>query len=80
MSDDAAKYYKLEITEAILYVRKMTSNVDVMSAIERTLLSSPSSYPYFKTIKKHFWLKLVFIDRNKRIFSHGNQSPDFQFV
>ena len=54
MSDDAAKHYKVEILEANLYVRKMTLNDDVMSAIEKTLLSSPASYPYFKTITKTF--------------------------
>ena len=54
MSDDPAKHYKVEILEANLYVRKMTLNDDVMSAIEKTLLSSPASYPYFETIKKTF--------------------------
>ena len=54
MSDDPAKHYKLEILEANLYVRKMTLNDDVMSAIEKTLLSSPASYPYFENITKTF--------------------------
>ena len=54
MSDDPAKHYKVEILEANLYVRKMTLNDDVMSAIEKTLLSSPASYPYFETITKTF--------------------------
>ena len=35
MSDDPAKHYKVEILEANLYVRKMTLNDDVMSAIEK---------------------------------------------
>ena len=43
LSDDAAKHYKVEIVEANLYVRKMTLNDDVMSAIEKTFLSSPAS-------------------------------------
>ena len=35
MSDDAAKHYKVKIVEASLYVRKMTLNDDVVSAIEK---------------------------------------------
>ena len=54
ISDDAAKFYNIKITETILYVRKMTLNDDVVSAIEKTLLSSPSSYPYLETITKTF--------------------------
>ena len=54
MSDDPAKYYKVESLEANLYVRKMTLNNGVMSAIEITLLSIPASYPYFETITKTF--------------------------
>ena len=54
ISDDAAKSYKIKITEANLYVRKMTLNDDVVSAIEKTLLSSPASYPYLETITKTF--------------------------
>ena len=36
ISDDAAKHYKRKIVEANLYVRKMTLNDDVVSAIEKT--------------------------------------------
>ena len=54
MSDAAAKHYMVEILEAKLYVRKMTLNDDVMSAIEKILLSSPTSYPYFETITESF--------------------------
>ena len=54
MSDDPAKHYKVELLEANLYVRKMTLNDDVMSAIKKTLLSSPASYSYFETITKTF--------------------------
>ncbi|XP_075241774.1 uncharacterized protein F54H12.2-like [Convolutriloba macropyga] len=54
ISDDAAKYYKIKIKEANLYVRKMILNDDVVSAIEKTLLSSPASYPYLETITKTF--------------------------
>ena len=54
MSDDAAKQYKVKIVEANLYVRKMTLNDTVVSAIEKTLLSSPASYPYLETLTKTF--------------------------
>ena len=54
MSDDAAKLYKVKIVEANLYVRKMTLNDTVVSAIEKKLLSSPASYPYLETLTKTF--------------------------
>ena len=54
MSDDAAKRYKVKIVEANLYVRKMTLNDIVVSAIEKALLSSPASYPYLETLTKTF--------------------------
>ena len=54
MSDDAAKHYKVKIFEANLYVRKTTLNDDVVSAIEKTLLTSPDSYPYLENLTKTF--------------------------
>ena len=51
ISDDAAKQYKVKIVEANLYVR-MTLNDTVVSAIEKTILSSPASYPYLETLTK----------------------------
>ena len=54
MSDDAAKQYKEKIVEANLYVRKMTLNGTVVSAIEKTLLGSPASYPYLETLTNMF--------------------------
>ena len=52
--NDAAKSYKVKIIEANLYVRKMTLNDDVVTVIEKNLLSSPASYPYLETITKTF--------------------------
>ena len=52
-SDDAAKHYKVKIVEANLYVRKMTLNDEVVSAI-KTLLTSLAAYPYFETLTKTF--------------------------
>ena len=54
ISDDAGKSYKVKIIEANLYVRERTLNDEVISAIEKTLLSSPASYPYLETITKIF--------------------------
>ena len=54
ISGDAGKSYKVKIIESNLYVRKMTLNDDVVSAIEKTLLSSPASYLYLETITKTF--------------------------
>ena len=80
LSDDTAKHHEVEILEANLYVRKMTLNDDFMSTIEKPLLSSPASYPYFETIQKRFWLQLDFIVGSKKIFSRGNQSAELQIV
>ena len=54
ISDDAGKSYKVKNIEVNLYERKMTLNDDVVSAIEKTLLTSPASYPYLETITKTF--------------------------
>ena len=54
MSDDAAKHYKVKIVEANLYVRKMTWNDEVVSAIEKTLLTSPAFYQYLEALTKSF--------------------------
>ena len=58
----------MKIIEVNLYVRKITLNDDVVSAIEKTLLSSPASYAYFETITKHFWLLLVCKLETRRCF------------
>ena len=52
--DDDAKSYQVEIIEALLYSRKMTLNNGVISAIEKTLLRSPSFSPYLETMTKSF--------------------------
>ena len=76
ISDHAAKHYKVKIVEANLYVRKMTLNDEVVSAIEKTLPTSPAAYPYFETLTKTFWLQLVCIVGSKRTFLHESQSED----
>ena len=54
MSEDAAKHYKVRIVDANLYVRKITLNNDVVSAIEKILPTSPASCPYLETLTKTF--------------------------
>ena len=51
---NAAMHSKVKIVEANLYMRKMTLNDDVVSAIERTLLTSPASCLYLETLTKTF--------------------------
>ena len=53
--DYCGKSHKVKITEANLYVRKLTLNDDVVSAIEKTLPSSPAPYLYSETITKTFF-------------------------
>ncbi len=54
ISDGADKHYRVEITEANLYVRKMTVSDEVVTAIERTLLKTPAMYRYNEVISKSF--------------------------
>ena len=42
MSEHRDKYYQVQITEANLYVRKMTVTAFVLSLIEKTLLKTPT--------------------------------------
>ena len=58
-SDDAAKDYKTKIVEANFCIRKMTLNDEVVSAIEKTLLTSPAACPYFEILTKTFLLALT---------------------
>ena len=58
----------------------MTLNDDVVSAIEKTLLTSPDSYPYLNPFQKRFWLLPVFTAENKKTYLPGNQSEDWLYV
>ena len=54
-SEDAAKHYKFEVTEANLYVRKMTVNDYVLSSIKKkTLLKNRALYNYNDVVLKTF--------------------------
>ena len=44
MSEQSNKHYQVQITEANLYVRKMTVTDFVLSSIEKTLLKTPALY------------------------------------
>ena len=54
ISEDAAKYYNVQIIEAYLYVRKMTVTDYVLSPIEKTLLKNPTIYNYIEVVPKTF--------------------------
>ncbi len=54
ITDDADKHYRVEITEANLYVQKMIVSDEVVTAIERTLLKTPEIYRYNEVISKFF--------------------------
>ena len=52
--DDVAKNYKFTITQAKLYVRKMTVSEQVFIAIEKTLTKTPALYQYTEVLPKTF--------------------------
>ena len=52
--DDDAKDYKIEISQANLYVRKMTVSENVYSEIESTLAKASAMYRYTEIIPKTF--------------------------
>ena len=52
ISEDNGKHYQVKITEANLYVRKMTVTDFVLSTIEKTLLKSPGKYNYFEVLPR----------------------------
>ena len=58
----------------------MTLNDDVVSAIEKTLLSSPVSYPYLETITKIFWLLPVCRAGSKKMIFVENPLEDSPFA
>ena len=67
--ENAAKFYKVKIKGANLYVTKMTLNDDLVSANEKkTLLSIPAPYPYLETITKCFLLPLACKSGNRTMF------------
>ena len=54
MPEDNGKHYQVQITEANLYVRKMTVKDFVLSSIEKTLLKSPAIYNYIEVLPRTF--------------------------
>ena len=75
MSNYRDKHYRVEITEANLYVRKMTVSVFVLSSIEKTLLKTPAFTIILKFYQKLFWTQLVCKAGDKKTFL-----PKSQFV
>lgn len=54
IAEGGTKHYKVEITQANLYVRKMTVSDNVLSAIENVLIKTPAMYRYNEVIPKTF--------------------------
>ena len=54
MSEDNGKHYQVQITEANLYVRKMTVTDSVLSSIEKALLKNPAIYNYIEVLPRTF--------------------------
>ena len=79
VSDDAAKHYKVKIVEAYLYVRKMTLIDDVVSVIEKTLLTSPASYSYLETLTTIFLASTALHSRKQEDIFVKNQSEDWLY-
>ena len=77
ISDDAAKQYKVKIVEANLYVRTMTFNDAVVSAIEKTFFS-PASYPYLETLTKTFLASTGLHNWKQEIYLRKNQSAHWR--
>ena len=57
LSEHKDNYYRVEITEANLYVRKMTVTDFVLSSIEKTLLKTPAIYNYIEVLPRNFLAK-----------------------
>ena len=51
---ESNKHYKVKIIEANLYVRKMTVADHVLTAVEKTLLKTPSLYRYTEVLPRNF--------------------------
>ena len=51
---ESNKHYKVKIIEANLYVRKMTIADHVLTAIEKTLLKTPTVYRYTEVLSRTF--------------------------
>lgn len=54
ISEEDAKHYKIVVTEANLYCRKMTVADHVVSAIEKVLSKTPATYRYTEVLPKVF--------------------------
>ena len=54
MYEQPNKHYQVQITEANLYVRKMTVTDFVLSSIEKTLLKTPAIYNYIRVFPRTF--------------------------
>ena len=77
---NATMHSKVKIVEANLYMLKMTLNDDVVSAIERTLLTSPASCLYLETLTKTFLSSTGLHSLKQEDIFARNQSEDWLCV
>ena len=54
MSEQPNKHYQVQVTEANLYVRKLTVTDFLLSSIEKTLLKSTAIYKYLEVLTRTF--------------------------
>ena len=54
MSEHGDKHYQVQITEANLYVRKMTVKYFILSSIEKTLLKTPAKHNFIDVLLRIF--------------------------
>ena len=54
VSEHVDKHYRVEITDANLYARKLTVSDNVVASIEKVLLKTPAKYKYIEVIPKTF--------------------------
>ena len=54
MSEQPNKHYEVHVTEANLYVRKMTVTNFVLSSIEKTPLKTPAKHNYIEILPRTF--------------------------
>ena len=71
MSEQTNKHYQVQITEANLYVRKMTVTDFVLPSIEKTLLKTHAIYNYI--YQELFWPQLLCKVGDKNTFLAKSQ-------
>ena len=73
LSEDAAKDLKVQLVEAIFYLRKMIVTDYVLSSIEKTWLKNPAIFIYIEIVPKTFLLPELYFTA---IFIFSISGPD----